>query len=78
MPSTPGWTARIDGEPAPILRANLLFRALQVPAGESLVVFAFEPHLWQVSLAAGIALWVAALSLLVLLFRRARSDMIGT
>ena len=74
----PGWTANIDGEPAPILRANVLFRALQVPAGESRVVFTFEPHLWQVSLAAGVAMWVAALSLLVLLFRRARSDMIGT
>ena len=74
----PGWTARIDGEPAPILRANVLFRALQVPAGKSRVVFTFEPHLWQVSLAAGVAMWVAALSLLVLLFRRARSDMIGT
>lgn len=38
-----GWTATIDGEPVPILKANYLLRALQVPAGEHTVEFTFRP-----------------------------------
>lgn len=39
----PGWVARIDGERAPVLRANYLFRAVPVPVGEHLVTFTYEP-----------------------------------
>ena len=39
----PWWTAEIDGVEAPILRANVLFRAVQVPAGHHLVTFDFKP-----------------------------------
>ncbi len=40
-----GWQARIDGEPAPLLRANYILRALPVDAGEHSVElsFVFEP-----------------------------------
>lgn len=40
----PGWKATIDGKQADILRANLLFRAILVPAGEHVVVFEYEPQ----------------------------------
>ncbi len=66
----PGWTASVNGESMPIQRANVIFRALRVPAGSSRVVFAFEPQLWRLALAVGLMLWVAALSLLVMFMRR--------
>ena len=54
----PGWRATVNGEPAPIQRANLIFRALPVPAGESSVVFSFEPGLWRAALYIGCVLWL--------------------
>jgi hypothetical protein len=39
----PGWIAEIDGVRAPILRADVLFRGLEVPAGRRRVVFRFAP-----------------------------------
>lgn len=38
----PGWRAAVDGEPVPIYTANLAFRAVQVPAGQSNVTFSYE------------------------------------
>jgi len=39
----PGWSATVDGVTTPILRANYLFRAVEVPAGESTVEFVYAP-----------------------------------
>jgi hypothetical protein len=39
----PGWMAEIDGKATPILRADVLFRALEVPAGTHHITFRFVP-----------------------------------
>jgi uncharacterized membrane protein YfhO len=39
----PWWFASVDGKPASILRANVLFRAVQVQAGKHTVSFKFRP-----------------------------------
>jgi hypothetical protein len=39
----PGWIAEIDGGRVPILRADVLFRGVEVPAGRHRIVFRFAP-----------------------------------
>ena len=39
----PGWEAELDGKAVPILRANVLFRAVVVPAGDHTVRFRYRP-----------------------------------
>ena len=42
------WTAQVDGAPAPILQANVMFRAVRVGPGSHRVRFSFDPFagLW--------------------------------
>jgi len=52
----PGWRARVDGRPAPVLPANLAFRAVEVPAGTHRVEYVYRPP-WML---AGLAFSAAA------------------
>jgi hypothetical protein len=40
---SPHWTAEVDGAPAPVLRANGIFRAVRVAPGAHTVRFAYRP-----------------------------------
>ena len=66
----PGWTARVDGTPAEIARANLAFRAVEVPPGAQIVEFEYRPG-W---LLPGIFVSVAALVVMLALFRLRNPD----
>jgi len=39
----PGWRATVDGVPVEIMRADVLFRGVQVPAGQHRVEFTYAP-----------------------------------
>jgi hypothetical protein len=39
----PGWVVEVDGKPAPLLRANVLFRAVEVSEGRHRVMFSYAP-----------------------------------
>ncbi|MCH2171581.1 YfhO family protein [Myxococcota bacterium] len=39
----PGWTAEVDGQVTPVLRANGMFRLVEVPSGASRVEFRYRP-----------------------------------
>lgn len=47
----PDWKARVNGQPAPVLKANYAFRAVPILAGESEVEMSFQPEIWPVGLA---------------------------
>jgi hypothetical protein len=50
----PGWTASVDGQPASVVRGDVLFRVVPVPVGEHDVVLQFQPT--SVRLGAAISL----------------------
>ncbi|NNE10526.1 MAG: YfhO family protein, partial [Gemmatimonadetes bacterium] len=59
----PGWKATIDGEPAPVLAAYGLVRAVRMPAGTHTVRFTYEPNSFRL----GGALSLAGLAILATL-----------
>jgi hypothetical protein len=50
----PGWQARLDGQPVPILRTNGVLRGVVVPAGAHRVDFSFRP--WRALAGAALSL----------------------
>jgi uncharacterized membrane protein YfhO len=72
----PGWTARLNGESAQVVRVNHTLRGVPVPAGEYELLMAYEPAplgraAW-ISLIAALA--VVGLALGGLRGRHARDD----
>ncbi len=57
-----GWTARVNGKPARIVKTNYAFRGVAVPAGESSVEFSYKPKSFETGLAvSAIALFMTTL-----------------
>jgi hypothetical protein len=62
----PGWRAYVDGSEQPILRGDMLFRTVEVPAGEHDVVIRFEPSTVQLGGALSAAAVLGGFVLLVI------------
>lgn len=69
----PGWTASVDGAATPIFRADLLFRAIEVPAGKHVIEFHYRSR----ALESGALLSIAALVALVVLLALGGSGALG-
>jgi hypothetical protein len=61
------WRAYVDGRPAPLLRANHAFQAIQVPAGRHYIRLAYEDMAFQFGAAVSICMAVNCFILLYLL-----------
>ncbi len=61
----PGWQATIDGQPTSILRADLAFRAIPVPAGQHKIIMTYFPD----SFRNGLLIAAAALILSLCVYR---------
>lgn len=66
----PGWTARIDGEPADVIAVYGLLRGVVVPAGRHRVTFAYEPRSFTIGLAISLVALIGAASAAVMVLRR--------
>ena len=65
----PGWHATVNGETAPIYPADLLFRAVSVPTGDSIVEFTYQPASWRWGVRISLAALVCWLAILLLPLR---------
>ena len=68
----PAWRAYVDGEPAPLLRANGLFRAVALPAGEHTVELRYESRTLRIGTAVSLATSVALVASVVAAAARRR------
>jgi hypothetical protein len=61
----PGWKAYVDGVESPIRRANYIFRAVFVPAGQHTVDFVYQPRSFRLGLLITLAAMIGVLGALV-------------
>ena len=59
--SAPGWKAWVDGVPQKVLKVNLYFRGIPVPAGRHAVTWKYEPELWGPLVAVSLLTLLSAL-----------------
>jgi type IV secretory pathway VirB2 component (pilin) len=64
----PGWRATLDGEPVGILRADVMFRAVRLPAGEHEVVFTYRSRPFEI----GVLISLMTLAGVIVAFFRLR------
>lgn len=71
----PGWTATIDGQEAPVGRADYVLRAMKVPAGKHVIEMSFQPK--SITVTETIA-WIALVILVLLLLGVAATEVMKT
>ena len=64
------WHAEIDGQPARLLRANVAFQAVQIPAGRHQIHLFYQDRAFEIGAAISLCMWVNCAISLVLMRRR--------
>ncbi len=72
----PGWRASVNRVETPVVRADLMFRAVRVPAGESEVTFEYRPAWLPLAPLLGGAAWLLAL-ITAIIFRKSKRGMVS-
>ncbi|MCS6964237.1 MAG: YfhO family protein, partial [Thermoflexus sp.] len=66
----PGWEVLVNGQPAPLVRANVVLMAVPLSAGESEVIFRYRPWSFYVgAIISGATLLIAGLAALLAIRR---------
>jgi uncharacterized membrane protein YfhO len=68
----PGWRAYVDGKEERIMRANLFFRAVSLPAGKHRVEFRYKPMSFTIGLVVSIVTLCGVAGWSLILFIRNR------
>ena len=66
----PGWVATVDGQPRPILQANVTFRAVAVAAGQHTIDFRYDPFSFRLGGWISVCTWAAVAVAVVSAIRR--------
>lgn len=66
----PGWQARVDNEPVPILHADYLFKAVPVPAGNHEIELEYKPISFTIGLWVSVFAWVVFCTAWIILRRK--------
>jgi len=69
----PGWVATVDGRPVEIERADIMFRAVKVSAGQHRVEMSYQPQSFSLGLLISIGLVVIIGGVWLIMRRRNRS-----
>jgi hypothetical protein len=73
----PGWRVTVNGQPAAILTANYLFRAVVVPAGHATVEFTYAPWSFRIGALISIVSLIVLAAPMLLWRRRTNEDTVG-
>jgi hypothetical protein len=64
------WQAEVDGAPTPLLRANVAFQAVQIPAGKHAIRIFYHDRAFEIGAAISLCMWVNCGIGLLLFLRR--------
>ncbi len=64
------WRAEIDGQPAKLLRANVAFQAVQIPAGRHRLHLRYEDRAFEIGAPISLIAWLGSLTAVFTLRRR--------
>jgi hypothetical protein len=70
----PGWQAISNGEPVPLVKANVNFRAILLPQGENRVIVEYKPVWLPGGFVLGGVAWVISIFTTIRLWRRQHRD----